>query len=51
MSGVKRKHIGLKIVLVALAAIVLMIVGTSCVLFKTFLMKHPELEGEPEVGK
>ena len=51
MSGVERKHIGLKIVLVALAAIVIMVVGTSCVLFKTFLMKHPELEGEPEVGK
>ena len=51
MSRVKRKHISLKIVLVALAAIVIMVVGTSCVLFKTFLMKHPELEGEPEVGK
>lgn len=47
----KKKHIGLIIALVVLAVIVIVAVGISVGLSKTFLMKHPELEGEPEVGK
>lgn len=51
MSGVKRKHIGLIIALAVLAVVVIVAVGISIGLSKTFLMKHPELEGEPEVGQ
>ena len=51
MSGVKRKHIGLIIALAVLAIVVIVAVAISIGLSKTFLMKHPELEGEPEVGK
>lgn len=47
----KKKHIGLIITLVVLAVIVIVAVGISVGLSKTFLMKHPELNGEPEVGK
>lgn len=47
----KKKHIGLIIALVVLAVIVVVAVGISVGLSKTFLMKHPELDGEPEVGK
>lgn len=47
----KKKHVGLIIALVVLAVIVIVAVGISVGLSKTFLMKHPELEGEPEVGK
>ena len=51
MSGVKRKHIGLIIALAVLAVVVIVAVAISIGLSKTFLMKHPELEGEPEVGQ
>ena len=51
MSRVKRKHIGLIITLAVLAVVVIVAVAISIGLSKTFLMKHPELEGEPEVGK
>lgn len=47
----KKKHIGLVIALVLLAAVVVVAVGISVGLSKTFLMKHPKLDGEPEVGK
>lgn len=47
----KKKHIGLVIALVVLAAVVVVAVDISVGLSKTFLMKHPKLDGEPEVGK
>lgn len=51
MSGDKRKHIGFVIALAVLTIIVISTVGISVGLSKTFLMKHPELEEDPEVGK
>lgn len=51
MSRVKRKHIGLIIILAVLAVVVIVAVTISIGLSKTFLMNHPELDGEPKVGK
>ena len=39
----KKKHIGLIIALTVLAVVVIVAVGISVGLSKTFLMKHPEL--------
>ena len=47
----KKKHIGLIIALVVLAVIVIVAVSIYSCMSKTFFIKHPELKGEPEVGK
>lgn len=47
----KKKHIGLIIALIILAVIVIGGVGIYIGLSKTFLMKFPELKGEPQIGK
>lgn len=47
----KNKHISLIIALFVLAVIVIVAVGIRVGLSKTFLMKHPKLDGEPEVAK
>lgn len=52
MSEVKKKkHISLIIALVVLAVIVIVAVSIYGCLSKTFFVKHPELKGEPEIGK
>ena len=51
MSETKKKHRGLIILLVILAIVVLVAIGIYTLLSKTFLMSHPELNGEPEIGK
>ena len=47
----KKKHMVLTVMLIVLVVIVILVICISCGLSKTFLMKHPELDGEPEVGK
>ena len=47
----KKKHMVLTVMLIVLVVIVILVICISCGLSKTFLMKHPELEGEPEVGQ
>lgn len=47
----KKKHTGLIIMLVILAVVVLAAIGIYGLLSKTFLTSHPELKGEPEIGK
>ena len=47
----KKKHMVLTVMLIVLVVIIILVICISCGLSKTFLMKHPELEGEPEVGK
>ncbi len=47
----KKKHTGLIIAVVILAIVVLVAIGIYIVLSKTFLTSHPELKGEPEIGK
>ncbi len=47
----KKKHTGRIILLAVLAVIVVLAIGIYVFLSKTFLMRHPELNGEPEIGK
>ena len=47
----KKKHTGRIILLAVLAVIVVLAIGIYIFLSKTFLMRHPELNGEPEIGK
>ena len=52
MDTAKPKRRGWKIVLVVfLALVVIAAVAVGIILSKTVLVKHPELTGEPEVGK
>lgn len=52
MNSAKPKRRGWKIVLIAfLALVVIAAVAVGIILSKTVLVKHPELTGEPEVGK
>ena len=47
----KKRHTGRIIMLVILAVVVVLAVGIYVVSSKTFLTRHPELNGEPEIGK
>ena len=52
MNSAKPKRRGWKIVLIVfLAFMVIAAVAVGIILSKTVLVKHPELTGEPEVGK
>ena len=52
MNSVKPKRRGWKIVLIIfLVLVVIAAVAVGIILKKTVLVKHPELTGEPEVGK
>lgn len=52
MNSEKPKRRGWKIVLIVfLALVVIAAVAVGIILSKTVLVKHPELTGEPEVGK
>ncbi len=47
----KKRHIGKIIFIVALALLIAAVVLAAVILGKTVLVKHPELKGEPEIGK
>lgn len=47
----KKRHIGKIIFIVALALLIVAVVLAAVILGKTVLVKHPELKGEPEIGK
>ena len=47
----KKRHIGKTILIVALALLIAAVVLAAVILGKTVLVKHPELKGEPEIGK
>ncbi len=47
----KKRHIGRIIFIVALALLIVAVVLAAVILGKTVLVKHPELKGEPEIGK
>lgn len=46
-----KRHIGKTILIVALALLIAAVVLVAVILGKTVLVKHPELKGEPEIGK
>ena len=47
----KKRHIGKTILIVVLALLIAAVVLVAVILGKTVLVKHPELKGEPEIGK
>ncbi len=47
----KKRHIGKTILIVVLALLIAAVVLVVVILVKTVLVKHPELKGEPEIGK
>jgi hypothetical protein len=47
----KKRHIGKIILIVVLALLIAAVVLVAVILGKTVLVKHPELKGEPEIGK
>lgn len=47
----KKRHIGKIVFIVALALLIVAVVLAAVILSKTVLVKHPELKGEPEIGK
>ena len=47
----KKRHIGKTILIVVLALLLVAVVLVAVILGKTVLVKHPELKGEPEIGK
>jgi len=46
-----KRHIGKTILIVVLALLLIAAVLAAVILGKTVLVKHPELKGEPEIGK
>ena len=46
-----KRHIGKIILIVVLALLIAAVVLVAVILGKTVLVKHPELKGEPEIGK
>ncbi len=46
-----KRHIGKTILIVVLALLIVAVVLVAVILGKTVLVKHPELKGEPEIGK
>lgn len=46
-----KRHIGKTILIVVLALLIAAVVLAAVILGKTVLVKHPELKGEPEIGK
>ena len=46
-----KRHIGKTILIVVLALLIAAVVLVAVILGKTILVKHPELKGEPEIGK
>ena len=46
-----KRHIGKTILIVVLALLIAAVVLVAVILGKTVLVKHPELKGEPEIGK
>ena len=46
-----KRHIGKTILIVVLALLIVAVVLAAVILGKTVLVKHPELKGEPEIGK
>ena len=46
-----KRHIGKTILIVALALLLIVVALAAVILGKTVLVKHPELKGEPEIGK
>ena len=46
-----KRHIGKTILIVLLALLIVAVVLVAVILGKTVLVKHPELKGEPEIGK
>lgn len=46
-----KRHIGKTILIVVLALLLIAVVLAAVILGKTVLVKHPELKGEPEIGK
>ena len=46
-----KRHIGKTILIVVLALLIVAVVLVAVIVGKTVLVKHPELKGEPEIGK
>ena len=46
-----KRHTGKTILIVVLALLIAAVVFAAVILGKTVLVKHPELKGEPEIGK
>ena len=46
-----KRHVGKTILIVVLALLLAAVVLVAVILGKTVLVKHPELKGEPEIGK